>query len=408
MATPSVVPSRLRHRHDHGLSRFVERAKHAFGEYISPWGWVVTVASMACFVLFPLLGWHGLLVFGIMAAVMIIAAIVLSVGNTRFEARISASKHRVTVGDCVNIDVDISNTGKSATTSAHGDLPIGVHHERFNIPMLAPGQAKQTKLTFRTVSRAVLSIGPLRIRKGDPFGLIRHEKQLAERLTVFIHPKTVRLSTLNAGIPRDLEGHPSGQIVDDDLDFYGLREYMPGDDVRNVHWLSSAKTGALMIRQYEATKRTDTSLTIDINPDDYGSAEEFEMAVSVHASIGVACLIQHRPVCMHAGQSHDRPRNAMELLDEASGIGPSRTDLPNLADSTLRHTPDASFYYFTVGALKTIDPIKRMVKALPRSARCVVVQVRSGANRAIRQFSNFTLATIGELDDLPIIMGVLA
>ena len=79
--------------------------------------------------------------------------------------------------------------------------------------MLAPGQSKQTDVEFRTVSRAILPIGPLRIRKGDPFGLVRHEKELADRITVFIHPRTVRLDTLNAGVPRDLEGQPSGQIV---------------------------------------------------------------------------------------------------------------------------------------------------------------------------------------------------
>ena len=58
---------------------------------------------------------------------------------------------------------------------------------------------------------------------------MRHEKALAERITVYIHPNIVRLNTLNAGVARDLEGQPSGQIVDDDLDFYGLREYEPGE-----------------------------------------------------------------------------------------------------------------------------------------------------------------------------------
>lgn len=43
-----------------------------------------------------------------------------------------------------------------------------------------------------------------RIRKGDPFGLVRHEKELADRITVFIHPRTVRLDTLNAGVPNRL------------------------------------------------------------------------------------------------------------------------------------------------------------------------------------------------------------
>ena len=234
--------------------------------------------------------------------------------------------------------------------------------------MLAPGQCKQTDVEFRTVSRAILPIGPLRIRKGDPFGLVRHEKELADRITVFIHPRTVRLDTLNAGVPRDLEGQPSGQIVDDDLDFYGLREYEPGDDVRNVHWLSSAKTGTLMIRQYEATRRTDTSVTISVNPDEYVNGEEFEMAVSIHSSIGVKCLLQDRPLFCHAGNAHGQPRNAMEFLDNASAIEPDREDNPNLAEGTLKHSPDASFYFFTVGSLKDIEQIKRMTLALPRSA----------------------------------------
>ena len=161
------------------------------------------------------------------------------------------------------------------------------------------------------------------------------------------------LNTLNAGIPRDLEGQPSGEIVDDDLDFYGLREYEPGDDVRNVHWLSSAKTGALMIRQYEATRRTDTALTISVNPDDYVSSDEFELAVSVHASIGVQCLLQNRPVTSHAGTEHIMPRNSTEFLDGCSAISPDISDNPNLAQTTLAHAPDSSFYYITVGRLKT-------------------------------------------------------
>lgn len=254
----------------------------------------------------------------------------------------------------------------------------------------------------------MLPIGPLSIRKGDPFGLIRHEKKLVDQINVFIHPQTVLLSTLNAGIPRDLEGQPSGEIVDDDLDFYGLREYEPGDDVRNVHWLSSAKTGSLMIRQYEATRRTDTALTISVNPDDYIDSQEFELAVSVHASIGVQCLQQNRPVTAHAGSTHAIPRNATELLDGCSGIDPDIDDNPNLAQTTLEHAPDASFYFFTVGRLKTIDDIKHMVLALPRSATCVVLQAATGQPRAIKRYSDFTLATVGDLNDLPMIMGVLA
>ena len=390
------------------FKRAVRRIRRFFASYVSPLGWAVTGAGIACLIAFPFLGWYELLVFGIVAMVMMLAAIVLSLGNTRFHASIVVSNHRVTVGDTVSVIVGIDNTGRTPTTTARGYLPIGDAHERFNIPMLAPGQSKQTDVEFRTVSRAILPIGPLRIRKGDPFGLVRHEKALAERITVYIHPNIVRLNTLNAGVARDLEGQPSGQIVDDDLDFYGLREYEPGDDVRNVHWLSSAKTGTLMIRQYEATRRTDTSMTLDVNPQDYVSQEEFEMAVSVHASLGVQCLKQDRPLQTHAGSAHDTPKFPMGFLDDCSAITPRTDDNPNLVESTLRHSPDSSFYFFTVGSLKQLDHIKRMVLALPKSATCLVLQTSPGDVRAIKHFTDFTLATVGSLDDLPLIMEVLA
>ena len=247
------------------LRRIKHRIKRLVTSYVSPLGWAVTGLAIASLIAFTILSWHELLTMAIVFACMMVAAIMLSLRQQSFTAtirRVQQARHRVRHGEsrCVR-----RQSRRTPTTSARGDLPIGDSHERFAIPMLAAGQSRQTTVEFTAVSRAVLPVGPLSIRKGDPFGLVRHEKKLVDQINVFIHPKTVMLNTLNAGIPRDLEGQPSGEIVDDDLDFYGLREYEPGDDVRNVHWLSSAKTGSLMIRQYEATRRTDTALTSSVN-----------------------------------------------------------------------------------------------------------------------------------------------
>ena len=365
------------------LRRTGHRLKRLFTSYVSPVGWMVAVLAVATSAAFAMLGWHELLAMATAYALMLLAAVVMSLGNTSFSASIDVSNRHVTVGDTVQVRVAVDNPGNTPTASARGDLPIGDNHERFTIPMLAAGQSRQTDVEFTAMARAVLPVGPLSIRKGDPFGLVRHEKRLVDQIQVFIHPPTVMLNTLNAGIQRDLEGQPSGEIVDDDLDFYGLREYEPGDDVRNVHWLSSAKTGSLMIRQYE-------------------------LAVSIHASIGVQCLLQDRPLTAHAGDDHTTPRNATTFLDSCSAIEPDLDDNPNLAQGTLDYAADASFYYFTVGRLKDVDEIKHMALALPRSATCVVLQAAVSQQRAIRRFPNFTLATVGDLNDLPMIMGVLS
>ena len=153
----------------------------------------MVVIGIVCAAGFPLVRWHELLAIAAVALMMILCAIVLSLGNTGFKASIAVSRRRVTVGDDVHVTVDIDNPGRTPTTTARGDLPLGEAHERFGIPMLAPGQSKQTDIEFTTVSRAVLTVGPLNIRKGDPFGLVRHEKALAERITVYIHPNIVWL-----------------------------------------------------------------------------------------------------------------------------------------------------------------------------------------------------------------------
>ena len=139
---------------------------------VSPLGWTVIVLAIASAVAFTRLGWHELLAMAVALTTMVVCAISMSLGNTAFAATIDVSDRRVTVSDTVNIIVSVDNPGRTPTASARGDLPIGEHHERFTIPILAAGQSKQTTVQFTAINRAVLPVGPLSIRKGDPLSLI--------------------------------------------------------------------------------------------------------------------------------------------------------------------------------------------------------------------------------------------
>ncbi|WEV59914.1 DUF58 domain-containing protein [Bifidobacterium sp. ESL0728] len=391
----------------HNAVRLRKRLPGWLTAYVSPLGWSVTGLAVVALAAFPALGWHELLVCGVIGLVMLVCGIAMSLGNTKFHATLSVSDNRITVGDSVKVDVNISNPGKSPTVSVLGDLPMGEMHQRFRIPALAPGKAKDEQVEFRATSRAILPVGPLKISKGDPFGIVRHEQSLSQSVQVFIHPQTVFLNSLDSGIFRDLEGSPSGQVVDDDLDFYGLREYRPGDDMRNVHWLSSAKTGTMMVRQYEATKRTDTSITLGVNPTDYSTEDEFELAVSVAASIGTECLIEDRPLAIQAAADSLIPRTAMPFLDWMSGVKPDMDENPNLAVATLANSPGASFYFFVIGSGTKLERLRRIAAALSRESICVMLQIDPITGNAIHQYDDFTLATLSSLDDLPLIMEAL-
>ena len=67
-------------------------------------------------------------------------------------------------------------------------------------------------------------------------------------------------------------------------EFVTLREYELGDDLRRVHWRSTARTGELMIRQDEARWRSRAAVVLDVQPGAHDAAS-FEVAVEAAASV---------------------------------------------------------------------------------------------------------------------------
>ena len=76
-------------------------------------------------------------------------------------------------------------------------------------------------------------------------------------------PRVTDLSVFAGGLTNDLDGATSQQLSMSDLAFHALREYVPGDDLRHVHWRSSAKAGELLVRQYHETRRGHVTVLLD-------------------------------------------------------------------------------------------------------------------------------------------------
>ena len=122
-------------------------------------------------------------------------------------------------------------------------------------------------------------------RRGDPLGLIRWDEQWSGTTELLVLPRMVAVDSLGGGTIRDQEGTPSDEVSLSDLAFHALREYVPGDDLRHVHWRSSAKTDTLQVRQYHDTRRSHTTVVVDDDETSYADPEDFETAVSVAASV---------------------------------------------------------------------------------------------------------------------------
>src|SRR5207244_6621366 len=154
-----------------------------------------------------------------------------------------------------------------------------------------PGRNDQrVRYTIPCRTRGRFSIGPLTLTLSDPFALTRIELTYDERDEVMVLPEVEKLDTglpspLGAGRGRSLSRVllPSGE------DFYTMREYQIGDDLRRIHWPSVARRGRLMIRQDEASRRGTAAIFLDTRVSALGASGDpaFERAVSAAASMSV-------------------------------------------------------------------------------------------------------------------------
>ena len=114
-----------------------------------------------------------------------------------------------------------------------------------------------------TARRGVVQVGPALIVKTDLLHLMRREIEQTGVQTLWVHPRVAALAPLPVGFAKDLEGPTSDASPAGDVAFHALREYELGDDHRHIHWMSTARTGTLMVRHYVDNRRPSITAVVD-------------------------------------------------------------------------------------------------------------------------------------------------
>ncbi len=153
---------------------------------------------------------------------------------------------------------------------------------------LSPHGSVELSLEFDNPGRGHYLIGPLTARVRDAFGLYLSERRLeAETLVVMPKPERIRGTDLR---PRHL-GPWAGTIPSRTsgvgTEFYSLRGYLPGDDLKRVNWKASARANRLIVNETEAERVTDVMVLLDTDVTFFESseAELFEQSVKAAASM---------------------------------------------------------------------------------------------------------------------------
>lgn len=193
------------------------------------------------------------------------------------------------------------------------------------LPDLAPRQSAEAQLEFRPACRGVLRFSGIAVVRAERFNLVRRVWKVDLPAKVLVLPRRYPVGPVP--LPGTVKYQPGGvaqaSSVGESLEFVSLRDYRRGDPLRHIHWRSWARTGRLIVKEFEDEFFVRHALILDTFTDPAGG-EIFEEAVSVAASF--ACTIQtqeslldllfveSRAYCFTTGRGLAHPEQMLEVL----------------------------------------------------------------------------------------------
>ncbi|OWV10111.1 DUF58 domain-containing protein [Micromonospora wenchangensis] len=252
-------------------------------------------AAIAATISAGILGERDLLRVAVLLAVLPLLA-ALYVGRTRYKLACNRSldPHRVPVGASSRVVLRLQNMSRlpTGTLLLEDRLPYALgSRPRVVLERLGAHQASSVAYTVRADVRGRYEVGPLVIRMTDPFGLCELSRAFpsTEQLTVI--PQVTPLPSVR--LPGEYAGSGDSRarsVAVHGEDDAATREYRMGDDLRRVHWKSTARTGELMVRREEQPWESRATVVLDTRAHGHrgdGPTASFEWAVSAAASIAV-------------------------------------------------------------------------------------------------------------------------
>ena len=366
-------------------------------------GWQVLGAGLVFWLIGAFLGWEETITAAAVAFALLVMAAVFVIGRTSYGVVMDLAKTRVEVGDMAVGSISVSNTSARPLLPASIELPVGAGAATFAVPRLKPEDLHEDLFTIPTAVRSVIKVGPVRSVRADPLRLLRRQVTLTEAVDLYVHPRTVSLAGSAEGLIRDLEGLPTTNLSNADVSFHALRDYVAGDDRRHIHWKTTARTGTLMVRQFEETRRSHLAMALSTNIDEYAAGEDLELAISAAASIGKQAIREQREVSMLTQDGRLRTDTARILLDGMTRLvgASSRMTATDVARLTGDAVPNASVRFFVVGNAVTPAQLRTAAASAPPGVRCFAVRCQTGAALDRRAIGDLTVLTLGELDELP-------
>ena len=306
---------------------------------------------------------------------------------------------RLTVGEHADAHVEV-RAGRLPLVAPMLVVPAGGTESSVRPGLVTAGRPVDVVVDVPTEKRGVLSVGPVIHASSDLFGAFRRHRAVAPAMLLHVRPVIVPLPSLAAGIVHDLEGVASDRLAASDLSFHALREYVPGDDPRHVHWKSTARAGSLLVRQFQLTRHSHATVVLDPEGASYAGPEEFELAVSAAASVAVRAAQDGFEVAFACGDVALVSSEASRLLDLACRFEVGPSDLPQTCARLAGGLSGSSLVVTVTGSRAQDAAVRHARSHFPVSADVLSLRAEQGAEPHGARSGATTAVVVGDLDQL--------
>jgi uncharacterized protein (DUF58 family) len=347
-------------------------------------GRCLLAAGIALSVCSIVLGQRDLLRAGVFLAVLPVAAVAV-VARTRY--RLSCNRRldppRVEAGRVATVRLRLDNVSRlpSGVLLMEDALPYTLGgRPRFVLDRVEPRGVRDVTYPVRAEARGRYTVGPLAVRLTDPFGLCELTRSFASTDDLIVTPVISPLPTVRLGGDWAGGGDSSARsVAASGSDDAATREYRHGDDLRKVHWRSTARVGELMVRREEQPFQSRATLLLDgrkIAHRGDGPGSSYEYAVSAVASIAISLHRAGFVLRLVAEDGQDVTPTTVALtegilLDSLALATPSRAGTLRPAAERLRGSIDGVLIA-VVGALDAEDA-ERLTRLRVGAGTCVAV-----------------------------------
>ncbi len=350
----------------------------------------VVLGTGAAVLRFPEL---GVLAVGCVSALGVGAGLVARRPELAVEIEVLPS--RVRRGEGAIASITIHNIGRHASGPVRLILPHGTDATETDVGSVPPSKRRTIALPLPTGRRGVLRIGPAGLCTTDPLGLFSRYQQLGEPVRIHVHPASYPLTPLPSVRSSSPDGLPVDSRTEGGVTFHALREYVPGDDPRHLHWRSSARTGTLLVRRHVDPSEPVTAVLLDTRrhayPDGDAGTVAFDAAVDAAASVLLACVRRRFPARLHTtaglrvtcrgGRSDD-----MIVLDALAGVewdGPAAPgNSPGRKEVVPGHDAGSQATRGAMARVLVADPLTAAVRGLGQRGVGTLALVSGGVDAA--------------------------